>query len=65
VAPDPRFPEGRIKYGLNQKRAGGWYVTLVTDGEPKPVPLAGENAPAVGVDFGFATLVTLSTGEKI
>jgi putative transposase len=65
VRPDPRFPTGRIKFGLLQKSAAGWYVTLGIDGHPKPVPQPASDAPVAGVDFGFSTLATLSTGEKI
>ncbi len=45
------------------RRPRGWYCTLVLDAEPKRVPLAGDEA--VGIDLGFSTLATLSTGEKI
>lgn len=63
VRPGTDFPEGRIKYGIIQRKARGWYVTLVVDADPKPVPIV--SGGAVGIDFGFATLATLSTGEKI
>ncbi|HZW08019.1 MAG TPA: transposase [Phycisphaerales bacterium] len=62
--PDPRFPVGTIKYGLVQRRAGAWYITLMVDAAPDPIPLRPE-AESVGIDFGFMTLATLSTGEKI
>jgi putative transposase len=62
VRPDPRFPVGRIKYGLISKRPMGWYITLVVDAEPTPFESVG---PSVGIDFGFKTLATLSSGEKI
>jgi putative transposase len=64
VRPDPNFPPGRIKYGLVRKTAMGWYVTLVVDGDAKPVPSPAREAMA-GVDFGFKALATLSTGEVI
>lgn len=65
VRPGSRFPVGKIKYGLVQKRPCGWYVTLVVDGPVNPVPPPPADAVHVGVDFGFKTLATLSTGEKV
>jgi putative transposase len=65
VRPDPTFPSGEIKYGLLSHNARGWYLTLIIDADPKPIPAPPVDAPAAGVDFGFMTLVALSTGEKI
>lgn len=63
VRPGKDLPVGPVKYGVIQKRAMGWYLTLVVDGDAKPLPEA--NGPEAGVDFGFSTLATLSTGEKV
>lgn len=55
---DERIIQMRI-----HRRPRGWYATLVLDAEPRCIPLVGDEA--VGVDLGFSTLATLSTGEKI
>lgn len=57
------FPVGRIVCGRLQRMARGWYFTVVVDAAPKTIPLVG-NEP-VGVDMGYSTLATLSTGDKI
>ena len=57
------FPAGTIKCGRIVKRASGWYLCLVIDAPPKAIPHLGHGA--VGIDPGFSTLLTLSTGEKI
>lgn len=56
-------PDATIKTLRIHRRPRGWYATVVLDAEPKAVPTAGVGA--VGVDLGFSTLATLSTGEKI
>lgn len=57
------LPDAPIKTCRLHRRARGWYFTLVLDTDPDPLPVRGE-AP-VGVDLGYSTLATLSTGEKI
>jgi putative transposase len=42
--------------------SGRYYVSMVLDITPAPLPKTGES---VGVDFGVARLATLSTGERI
>ena len=57
------IPAGTIKCGRIVKRASGWYLCLVIDALPNPIPHLGHGS--VGIDPGFSTLLTLSTGEKI
>jgi putative transposase len=57
------LPDATIKTLRIHRRPRGWYATIVLDAEPKAVPLVGVGA--VGIDLGFSTLATLSTGEKI
>jgi IS605 OrfB family transposase len=57
------LPAGKIKCGRIVRRASGWYLVLFIDAEHKfPVQ---KSDRVVGVDPGFKTLLTLSTGEKI
>ncbi|GAB2725025.1 RNA-guided endonuclease InsQ/TnpB family protein [Kitasatospora kifunensis] len=47
---------------VSQDAAGRWFVSLLCDDRPTmPPPVH----PAVGIDAGITSLVTLSTGEKI
>lgn len=57
------IPEGSIKCGRVVRRASGWYLCLVVDAEPVAVPVVANRE--VGIDPGFASLITLSTGEKV
>lgn len=57
------LPEGKIKCGRIVKRASGWYVCLFIDAEPNAIPISGYGA--VGIDPGFSTLATVSTGDKV
>lgn len=57
------IPDGKIKQSRIIKRASGWYLCLFIDAEPSRVPPRSNGQ--VGIDFGFETLATLSTGEKI
>lgn len=45
-----------------RKPSGRYFVSLVVEVTPAPLPETGE---LVGIDFGVSTLATLSTGEKI
>lgn len=57
------MPAGKIKCGRIVRRASGWYLALFIDATHKfPVK---ETDRAIGIDPGFKTLLTLSTGEKI
>jgi putative transposase len=48
---------------LTLKRDGRrWYVVVVTDAEPKPLPATGRS---VGVDLGVARFLTTSDGEIV
>jgi putative transposase len=57
------IPAGHIGQARIVRRASGWYVCLFVHAEPIAIePMAhGE----IGIDPGFSSLLTLSTGEKI
>ena len=57
------MPQGRIKSGRIVKRASGWYLCLFIDAQPQSIPHTADGA--IGIDPGFHTLITLSTGEKM
>jgi len=57
------LPKGNIKCGRIIKRASGWYLCLFIDAQREPIVCTGEGR--VGIDPGFKSLLTLSTGEKI
>jgi transposase len=57
------IPDGHIGQFRLIKRASGWYVCLFVQAEPNPVLRVADRA--VGIDAGFKSLLTLSTGEKI
>jgi putative transposase len=58
-----KLPEGKLKCGSIIKRASGWYLCLVIDTEPQPIPTTGHGQ--VGIDPGFKHLLTLSNGKKV
>lgn len=58
-----RIDEGLIKCGRVVRRASGWYLCLFIDAGPQPIPAVADGE--VGIDPGFASLATLSTGEKV
>ncbi|MFB7181004.1 RNA-guided endonuclease InsQ/TnpB family protein [Streptomyces sp. NPDC056257] len=47
---------------VSRDRAGRWYVALLCEDIPAPMPVT---ANAVGIDAGLTALLTLSSGEKI
>lgn len=57
------IPEGKIKCGRIIKRASGWYLCLFVDADVKPIPAISNNV--IGIDPGYKTTLTLSSGEKI
>jgi len=57
------LPVGRIKCGRLIRRPSGWYLCLAIDAEPQRIPHRSDGL--VGIDPGFHSLLTLSTGEKI
>ncbi len=57
------FPSGKIKCGRIVKKASGWYLCLFIDAQPKVIPITASGI--IGIDPGFSSLLTLSTGEKI
>lgn len=57
------IPTGRIATGRLVKRSSGWHLCLVVGAEPNAIPITADGT--IGIDPGFATLATLSTGEKI
>ncbi|MDQ3250976.1 MAG: transposase [Actinomycetota bacterium] len=54
--------EGRPKTATIIRKADGWYVSVVCEVEPEPLPKTGES---VGVDVGITHFGTLSTGEAV
>lgn len=57
------IPEGHIGQFRLVKRASGWYACLFVQAKPDMIPCVGSRA--VGIDPGFSSLLTFSTGEKI
>jgi putative transposase len=57
------IPKGRIKCGRIVKRASGWYLCLFIEAERELIVRTANGK--VGIDPGFKSLLTLSTGEKI
>jgi putative transposase len=57
------LPKGIIKNGRVIKRASGWYLCLFIDAQREPIVCTGNGQ--IGIDPGFKSLLTLSTGEKI
>jgi putative transposase len=57
------LPEGKIKCGRIIKRASGWYLCLFINAEREAIVRTGNGQ--IGIDPGFKSLITLSTGEKI
>lgn len=56
------IPAGHISQARVIRKASGWYLSLTIHAEPRAI-VAG--AGEVGIDPGFSSLLTLSTGEKI
>jgi putative transposase len=57
------IPDGKIKCGRIIKRASGWYLCLFIEGNPKEIQKKANGK--IGIDPGYKTTLTLSTGEKI
>src|SRR2546428_3567463 len=57
------LPDGPIKCGRIVKRASGWYLCLFIDAAPMSIPHVADGQ--IGMDPGFESLLTLSTGQKI
>lgn len=57
------IPTGIIKNGRIIKRASGWYLCLFINAQRDPIICTGNGQ--IGIDPGFNSLLTLSTGEKI
>lgn len=57
------IPEGYISQLRVIKRASGWYACLFIKTGPSTVPRTA--SAAIGIDPGFKSLLTLSTGERI
>lgn len=57
------IPSGHIGYARIVKRASGWYLCLFIQAAPKPIARVAHGE--VGIDPGFSTLLTCSTGEVI
>lgn len=57
------IPAGMIKCGRIVKRASGWYLCLFIVAQPVAIPRHGNGM--IGIDPGYAHLITISTGEKV
>ena len=57
------IPSGHIGSARLVKRASGWYLCLFIKAEPVLIEHVGSGE--IGIDPGFSSLLTLSTGEKI
>ena len=57
------LPIGRLKSGRLVKRASGWSLCLCIDTQPNGIPHTGDGV--IGIDPGFLSLLTLSTGETV
>lgn len=57
------IPPGRVTYARLVRRASGWHACLFIDAEPRSIVPVGYGQ--VGIDPGFASLATLSTGEVV
>jgi transposase len=57
------IPAGKIKCGRIVKRASGWYLCLFIAAEREPITRTGYGN--IGIDPGFAHLLTTSSGEVI
>jgi transposase len=58
-----RIPKGKVKCGRIIKRASGWYLCLTIAAEPKKIGRTGFNK--IGIDGGFKSLLTTSSGEIV
>jgi len=56
------IPEGKIKCGRIIKRPSGWYLCLFIDANAKVIHAKAHGK--IGIDPGYKTTLTLSTGEK-
>lgn len=56
-------PNGHVGQFRLVKRASGWYACLFIQADSEAIPCI--NDRQVGIDSGFSSLLTLSTGEKI
>lgn len=57
------IPEGPIKNARLVRRASGWYLCLTINAAPAAIEPTGH--AEIGIDPGFQSLLTLSTGEKV
>lgn len=55
--------EGKIKCGRIVRRASGWYLCLFIEADTKTIPL--KSNCVAGIDPGYKSTLTLSSGEKI
>lgn len=57
------LPAGKVKCGRIVKRASGWYLCLFIDAAPKPIQRTASGR--IGIDPGFTSLLTTSSGETV
>jgi putative transposase len=53
---------GTVKFLRLRREYRRWYVTVITDTEPSPLPATGR---AVGIDLGVARFLTTSEGQVV
>lgn len=57
-----RSLEGKPKTATVIRKADGWYVSIVCEIQPKPLPKTGKS---IGIDVGITHFATISTGETV
>ncbi len=57
------IPKGRLKSGRIVRRASGWYLCLFIDAQPQDILHVADGQ--IGMDPGFSSLLTFSTGKKM
>lgn len=57
------LPDGQIKACRLLKKASGWYLAVCLDVEPNAIQRVASGR--IGIDPGFASLLTLSDGKKV
>jgi len=57
------IPAGRITGARLIRRSSGWYFSLFVEASPRSIPVL--SSGEIGIDPGFVSLISLSTGEKV
>ena len=59
-----RWPDGRPISATLKLEAGRWFLSVQVEVEAPERAVENQDRPAVGIDLGITSAVTLSTGEK-